>query len=524
MIELSRTQDESVGDGTTSVVILAGEAMQLSEPLLTLNTHPTIIISGYRRALDDALESLKAHTATIDLGDRTQVERVIASCLGTKFVSRWGDLMVKIAYDAVNIVSGGRLSTPISSEMEVEGAAALTAAEIDLKKYARVEKIPGGDISDSQVIRGVVLNKDVTHAKMRRHIENPRIVLLDCNLEYKKAESQTNVECTSTSDFEKLLREEEAEVKKMCDAILKVKPDVVCTEKGLSDIAQHYLLKGGVTALRRLRKTDNNRLARVSGATIAHRPEELTEDDVGTRLGLFDVRKIGDEYFSFMIAKDDDVMDDVMEKKEGSEKDFCSSKKNVKNNNDGCACTILLRGPTKDIMNEVERNLWDAMAVARNIAIDPVLVPGGGAIEMAVANDLSQKAAGVKGLEQVAYKNIAIALEVIPRTLAQNCGADVVRTITELRAKHAQDPKGNWAWGIDGLKGTIADMHDTGVWEPYEVKAQTFKSAIEAACLLLRVDDILSGVAKNPSAAPPAARNPELAEPGLAGGGAGMMM
>ena len=521
MIELSRTQDESVGDGTTSVVILAGEAMQLAEPLLTLNTHPTTIIAGYRRALDDALEALKAHTAAVDLRDRAQVERVIASCLGTKFVSRWGDLMVKIAYDAVNIVSGGRLSNP--ETMDVEGS----AVEIDLKKYARVEKIPGGDISDSQVIRGVVLNKDVTHAKMRRHIENPRIVLLDCNLEYKKAESQTNVECASEGDFEKLLREEEEEVKKMCDAILRVKPDVVCTEKGLSDIAQHYLLKGGVTALRRLRKTDNNRLARISGATIAHRPEELTDADVGTRLGLFDVRKIGDEYFSFMVAKDDDAMADVKSdvsgKIDASQKVSAQQKNN--NNTLGCACTILLRGPTKDVMNEVERNLWDAMAVARNIALDPVLVPGGGAIEMAVANDLSQKAAGVKGLEQVAYKNVAIALEVIPRTLAQNCGADVVRTITELRAKHAQDPEKNWAWGIDGLSGALADMHDTGVWEPYEVKAQTFKSAIEAACLLLRVDDILSGVSKNPAAAQaPPAKNPELSEPGLAGGGAGMMM
>lgn len=517
MIELSRTQDESVGDGTTSVVILAGEAMQLAEPLLTLNTHPTTIIAGYRHALDDALVSLKAHTAGVNLAERAQVERVIAACLGTKFVSRWGDQMVKIAYDAVDIVSGGRLSK--APPMDVEGTTAaaaadvnFAAAEIDLKKYARVEKIPGGDISDSQVIHGVVLNKDVTHAKMRRHIENPRIVLLDCNLEYKKAESQTNVECASTDDFGKLLMEEEAEVRKMCDAILKVRPDVVCTEKGLSDIAQQHLLNGGVTALRRLRKTDNNRLARVSGATIVHRPEELREEDVGTRLALFDVRKIGDEYFSFLVAKDDCVTDDV-------------TTTTTKNSTLGAACTILLRGPTKDVMNEVERNLWDAMAVARNIALDPVLVPGGGAIEMAVANDLSQRAAAVKGLEQVAYKNIAIALEVIPRTLAQNCGADVVRTITELRAKHAQDPAKNWAWGIDGINGTIADMHATGVWEPYEVKAQTFKSAIEAACLLLRVDDILSGVSKNPSASgAPAGRDPELSEPGLAGGGAGMMM
>jgi len=482
MIELSRAQDESVGDGTTSVVILAGEIMQLAEPLLTRDVHPTVIISAYTRALRDAITALEKISVKLNVDDRKQMMEVIRACLGTKFVSQYGDLMVGIALDAVNIVRG---KCPDA-----------TAAEIDLKKYARVDKLPGGDVSESHVFHGVVLNKDVTHSKMRRRIENPRIVLLDCNLEYKKTESQTSVECNSEADFEKLLKAEETEIESMVANILRVKPDVVCTEKGLSDLAQHYLMKGGVTALRRLRKTDNNRLARISGATIVHRPEELQESDVGTLCDLFEVKKIADDYWTFI-----------------------SSKPDV----DTRACTIVLRGANKDVMNEVERNLWDAMNVARNIMLDPRLVPGGGASEMAVSYELNRLSKSVEGVRQTPYRNIALALEVIPRTLAQNCGANVVRLITELRAKHAQDPAKNWSWGVDGIRGTVTDMHDIGVWEPFVVKAQTFKSAVESACMLLRVDDILSGASKRgdsqqqPSAK--AVEDSELAEPGMGMGG-----
>jgi len=281
-----------------------------------------------------------------------------------------------------------------------------------------------------------------------------------------------------------------------------VKPDVVCTEKGLSDLAQHYLMKGGVTALRRLRKTDNNRLARISGATIVHRPEELQESDVGTLCDLFEVKKIADDYWTFISSKPD-----VYTR----------------------ACTIVLRGANKDVMNEVERNLWDAMNVARNIMLDPRLVPGGGASEMAVSYELNRLSKSIEGVRQTPYRNIALAMEVIPRTLIQNCGADVVRLVTELRAKHAQDPAKNWAWGIDGIRGVVADMHDIGVWEPFVVKAQTFKSAVESACMLLRVDDILSGASKRgDSQQQPSAKqieDSELSEPGGMGGiGMGMGM
>ena len=227
-----------------------------------------------------------------------------------------------------------------------------------------MEKVPGGMLEESHVLDGVMLNKDVVHPGMRRRIENPRILLLDCPLEYKKAESQTNLELNKESDFEAVLRQEEDFIKNLCDSIIKHRPDIVCTEKGVADLTQHYLAKAGISVLRRLRKTDNNRIARATGATICNVPEEIKEEDIGTRCGLFEVRKISDEYFAFM--------------------EKCTEPK---------ACTILLRGASKDVLNEIERNLLDAMSVVRNIVFDPRIVPGGGATEMAIAT-VSRQAHG----------------------------------------------------------------------------------------------------------------------------------
>ena len=314
-----------------------------------------------------------------------------------------------------------------------------------------------------------MFNKDVTHPGMRRLIKKPRVVLLDCPLEYKKGESMTNMEFTKEDDFKKALAMEETEIRKMCEDILRVKPDVVITEKGVSDTAQHFLLKyGNCTVIRRIRKTDNNRVARVSGATIANRPEELQESDVGTDCGLFEIKKIGDEYFSFMTE--------------------CKEPK---------ACSILLRGASKDVLNEIERNLHDALGVARNVMLNPKLVPGGGAVEMELACRLNDYAQNIEGVQQWPFKALAGALEVIPRTLAQNCGADVVRVMTELRAKHASGSAEGLHMGIDGNAGKIADMRTANIWDPVSVKLQTFKTSIEAACMLLRIDDIVSGIKRD---------------------------
>jgi len=450
MIELSRAQDEEVGDGTTSVIILAGEMLGVAEPLLEKKIHPTIIVSGYMRALEDAQAIMRASAYSVDLNDADAVRDIVKSCIDTKFVSRWGTLISDLAITATKTVC----------ITKADGR-----KEIDFKRYAKVEKIPGGDLSGCEVLNGVMLNKDITHPRMRRVIKSPRVVLLDCPLEYKKGESQTNVEITKESDWEKLLQQEEEEVKKMCDDITKLKPDLVITEKGVSDLAQHWLLKANISVIRRVRKTDNNRIARVTGASICNRTEELTESMVGTQCGLFAVKKIGDEYFSFLTD--------------------CTDPK---------ACSVVLRGASKDVLNEMERNLLDAFCVARNLIMEPKLVPGGGATEMEVAARLKEKAKAIQGTQQFTYRAVADALEVVPRSLAHNCGADVVRIMTDLRSRHASAEGLNW--GIDGVNGKVVDVKSAGIMDTLAVKLQTLRTSIEAAAMLLRIDDIISGISK----------------------------
>ncbi|CAK9199750.1 unnamed protein product [Sphagnum troendelagicum] len=451
MIELSRTQDEEVGDGTTSVIILAGEFLYVAEQFLDKRFHPTVICRAYNKALEDAITALDKVAFPIDTTDRQMMLNIVRSCIGTKFTSRFGTLIADLAIDAVSTIS-----VDLGNGQH----------EVDIKKYSKVEKIPGGRLEDSKVLQGVMFNKDVVSpGKMRRRILNPRIILLDSPLEYKKGENMTNAELMKEDDWATLLRMEEEFIENLCVQIIKFKPDVVITEKGLSDLAAHYLSKAGISAIRRVRKTDNNRIARACGATIVNRPEGLQESDVGTGAGLFEVQKIGDEYFTFIVD--------------------CEDPK---------ACTVLLRGASKDLLNEVERNLQDAMGVARNVMKDAKLVPGGGASEMAVAAALKEKSSSIEGIEQLPYRAVAQALEVIPRTLAQNCGVNVIRTMTALQAKHAHCD--NPMVGIDGNTGVITDMKELGVWDSYGVKVQTFKTAIEAACMLLRIDDIVSGIKK----------------------------
>jgi T-complex protein 1 subunit gamma len=298
--------------------------------------------------------------------------------------------------------------------------------------------------------------------KMKRKIEQPRILLMDCGLEYTKGESQTDMELSKETDFARILELEEAYIKELCDNIIALEPTLVITEKGISDLAQHFLAKAGISAIRRVRKTDNLRIARACGATIVSRTDEMSENCIGTDAGLFEIKKYGEEYFTFITE--------------------CKATK---------ACSIILRGASKDVLMEVERNLQDAMQVARNIMMESKVVPGGGACELAVANHLSNKAKLIQGEEQFPFKAVSKALEVIPRTLSQNCGANTIRTLTELRAKHTGDA--GKTMGVNGTTGKIADMNDLGVWEPLSVKLQVYKTAIETATLLLRIDDIVSG-------------------------------
>ncbi|OMJ22742.1 T-complex protein 1 subunit gamma [Smittium culicis] len=464
VIELSRTQDEEVGDGTTSVIvlgisittifflltivffylfklfyffILAGEMLTVAAPFLERKIHPVVILDGYRKALQDAESMLESISITVDTSSKVEMLGLIKSAIGTKFVSRWNDLMCNLALTAVQTIV-----------VKSENLDAKSKAQVDIKRFIRVEKVPGGEIEDSEVLSGVMFNKDIVHPKMRRKIANPRIILLDCPLEYKKGESQTNIEITKETEWARLLEIEEEQIKSMCDQIALLKPDLVITEKGVSDLAQHYLVNAGISAIRRIRKMDNNRIARATGATIGTSVFDLKESDVGTQCGLFEIKKIGDEYFTFLVE--------------------CKDPK---------ACTIMLRGPSKDILNEVDRNLQDAMSVARNVLIRPLLCPGGGASEMAISVLLAQNAkANITGVEQRPYLGVSEALEVIPRTLVQNCGGNAIKVLTALRAKHSA---GEHTWGVNGETGVVVDMKEYGIWEPLAVKIQTIKTSIE---------------------------------------------
>lgn len=421
-----------------------------AEPFLQERMHPTVVIGAYLQALDDICSLVETKLAVpVDLSNREQMLMVVRSCIGTKLLAKWEGLACDIALDAVQKVTVASAS----------GA----KPEVDIKRYAKVEKVPGGEIEDSCVLNGVMVNKDITHSKMRRRIENPRILLLDCGLEYTKGESQTNVELTGEGDFTRMLELEEEFIKTACGHIIAARPDVVFTEKGVSDLAQHFLQKNNITAIRRVRKSDNNRIARACGAQIVNRVDEIKEEDIGTGAHLFEIKKMGDEYFTFVTE--------------------CEDPK---------ACTILLRGPSQDLLKEVERNLQDAMNVVRNVVVDPRILPGGGATELAVSVALNEKARAIEGVAQWPYKAVAKALEVIPRTLIQNCGASTIRVLTAVRAKHADGA--NPTWGVDGRKGVPADMAELGIWEPLSVKLQTIKTAVETATLLLRIDAIVSGL------------------------------
>mmetsp|Transcript_29494 Transcript_29494/g.55288 ORF Transcript_29494/g.55288 Transcript_29494/m.55288 type:complete len:543 (+) Transcript_29494:85-1713(+) len=456
MIELSRAQDEEVGDGTTSVIVLSAQVLAAAEPFLLNKYHPTVLVQAYTKALAYALKVCDELAVTVDVEkDQEWISKLVLSTIGTKFSSRWNDKLVDMAIQSVMMVvetTPGGMPT------------------VDIKRYAKVEKIPGGELDDAKVLKGVMFQKDVTHSKMRRRIENPRILLLDTPLEYKKGESQTTMEITEEQDWNAMLRLEEEYVENMCKEIIAHKPDIVITEKGVSDLAQHFLQKANITAFRRLRKTDNNRVAKAVGATIVSRTDEIQESDIGTGCGLFEMRKLGDDWFCFL--------------------EECKDPK---------ACTIILRGGSKDVLNEIERNLQDAMQVVRNVVYNPKLLPGGGATEMALAVAIRREGQSLQGIQQAPFMAVGDAMEVIPRTLAQNCGVSVIRTITELRAKHAA-AAGNGEKchvGVNGITGELVDMNDLGIWEPYSVKVQTIKTAIENACMILRIDDIVSGSKKS---------------------------
>ncbi|KAF9764795.1 T-complex protein 1 subunit gamma [Nosema granulosis] len=428
LIELARTQDEEVGDGTTSVVILASEILKEMVQVLSKGVHPIKISRELTKHLQKFLEVLE------DLAVETQdILSIIRSSINTKICS-----ILRIPLDSIALKAASMI---------------LDEGVCDIKRNIKVEKIVG---AQCEVVDGIIINKDIIHPQMRKRIECPRVVILDTPLEYKKNESNTSYEFKKSSDFTKALELEEKQVRGMVDYILGVNPDVVVCEKGVSDLALALLFQNNITAVRRLKKTDSTRLSKATGATIVNRLEDLEEKHVGTYCGLFEYVKYGEEYYC-KFSK-------------------CKSPK---------ACSVILSGPSRDVLNELERNFYDAVKVAKNILLNPKLVPGGGCVEMNIHNVL--KSSSTSKDEDLVLKGLRNAIKVIPTILLKNSG--VYNPHRQLLVLEEEIKKNKYS-GVDGVSGDVVDMRSV-ILEPITIKKQCFVSAIQSVIQLLRVDGIL---------------------------------
>lgn len=443
LIELSKTQDEEVGDGTTSVILLAAQILNNMADLLE-NIHPIKITQALSKGLNMCLESMKLLTVDLKKEEEEKLN-IIRSTVGTKLCSLLGIKMEELAYKAVkNIYT------------EIGGV-----KRIDIKNDLRVEKIIG-NYNECEILNGILLNKNIIHPQMRKEIINPRILVIDFPLEYKKGESQTNYEFRNAEAFKRALEIEEENIKEMCDKIIELKPDILLTEKGISDYAMSLLFSNNITAIRRIKKTESNRMVKACGGMVVGSLEDLSEKVIGTRCKLFKYLKIGEEYY----CKFDDCVD-------------------------AKACSVILKAPSKDLINELERNFYDAVKVAKNLFLFPKMCPGGGATEMSLSLMLEK----FKGneLEEKVLKRLAEALQIIPIILAKNSGVSNPLALMQLLEKKQKENKFN---GIDGVKGEVIDVRGR-IMEPVVVKVQMLKSAIEAANVILRVDGVIHSGSKN---------------------------
>ncbi|MEM2813787.1 MAG: thermosome subunit beta [Candidatus Methanomethylicia archaeon] len=448
MVEISKAQDDEVGDGTTTAVVLAGELLKQAEGLLDKNIHSAIINSGYKKAVIKAEEILRKIAIPVDINDEKTLKEVAMTSISGKVVSVAAEHLAEIAVKAVKQIME-----------EKDGKFIADVDQIQLIKRK------GGSVLDTTLIYGVVLDKEVVHPGMPKRIEKAKIALLDCPLEVEKTEIDAEIRINDPEQMRAFLEEEERILKKMVDKIKSVGANVVFCQKGIDDVAQHFLAKYGILAARRIKESDIAKLARATGARIVTSIDDITEGDLGYA-ELVEERKIGEDKMIFV---------------EG-----CKNPKSV---------SILIRGGSKHIIDEAERSFHDILCVIRDILQEPKVLAGGGAPEMEVAKGIRQWARTLKGKEQLAALKFAEAIESIPITLAENAGLDPVDIIVELRARHEQQDK--WA-GVDVIQGKPANMWEIGVLEPLVVKKQVVKSATEAAIMILRIDDVIA-------AAPPSA-------------------
>ncbi|MDI6642635.1 MAG: thermosome subunit beta [Candidatus Hodarchaeaceae archaeon] len=463
LVEVAKTQDEEVGDGTTTAVVLAGELLHEAERLLDQTIHPTVIVSGYRMAAEKAQNLLSEIAEPIKIDDEVLLKKIAMTAMTGKKAEgsreRLADLVVNAVKQIVDKTDGGYI------------------ADID---YIGIEKKPGESTDDSQLIQGVILDKERAHPAMPKRVKNAKIALLDCALEIKKTETDAEIRVTSPDQLRAFLDEEEAMLKKMVDQVVATGANVVVCQKGIDDLAQHYLAKAGIYAVRRAKKSDMEKLSRATGGKILTNLDDLTADDLG-KAGLVEERKIGEDKMTF-----------------------------IKECKDPRAVGILIRGGTEHVIDEVERAVHDALSVVSAAIEDGKIIYGGGAPDIELAKQLREYAETVGGREALAVNAFANAIESIPRTLAENAGLDSIDILVDLRAKHEKTDGKNI--GVDVYKGKTADMKKEGVVEPLRMKTQAIKSASEAAIMILRIDDMIAASKKEIS--PPKGPGEEEEEAG----------
>jgi thermosome len=442
MVEVAKTQDEEVGDGTTTAVIVAGELLGKAEELVEKKVHPTVIIDGYRKAADKALETLEKIAITVKPTDKESLKKVAMTSMASKLVAENREQLAEIVVEAVLDVA-----EKVGDEYRV-----------DLDDIM-VEKKPGESVTDTKLIKGIVLDKEVVHPGMPKRVEKARIALLDMALEIKKTEFDAKINIETPEQMETFLKEEENMLRDLVDRIAKTGANLLICQKGVDDLVQHFLARKGISAIRRAKKSDMEKLAKATGGKVVTSLEDITKKDIGYA-ELVEERKIGDDKMTFI---------------EG-----CKNPRSV---------AILIRGGTERIVDEAERSIHDALCVVRDVVQEPKIVAGGGAPELEVARVLREYANTLLGREALAVKQYAEALEAVPTTLSDNAGLDPIDIISELRARHEKGEV--WA-GVDVHEGKVKDMEKLEVYEPLAVKKQVIKSATEAATMILKIDDIIA--------------------------------
>ena len=452
MVEVSKTIDTEVGDGTTSSVVFAGALLEKAEKLLEKDVHSTVIVDGYQAASEKSLELLADFAKSIKPDDQESLIKIAKTSMESKLISEDSEPMSKLVVGAILKIAEKNGDT----------------YSVDLDNL-KVEKKSGASIQDTALIKGIVLDKEIVHSGMPTKIQNAKIALVNAALEVEKTEMSAEIRISDPSQMQMFLEEENRMLKEMVTKLHNVGTNVLICQKGIDDISQHYLAKHGILAVRRVKESDMTKLAKATGGRITTNLDDITEKDLG-HADLVQQKKIETDKWVFI---------------EG-----CKNPHSV---------TILIRGGSQRVVDEVDRSIHDSLMVVKDVIETPSIVTGGGSAEAYLAGQLNEYADSFDGREQLAVKQYAEALESIPLTIAENAGMDPIDTIISLRAKQNSGKKGS---GINAREGKIGDMNSLNILEPLVVKEQIIKSATETACMILRIDDVIA-ISGGPSSGGP---------------------